>query len=108
MAIVLAQLSDIHLKSSTDPVASRVVQIAAAIASATVKPSLCVLVLSGDLAHSGTEAQFKAFALFLRKLRDELRKLDSQMKVETIMVPGNHDCDFSTAPQSRELVLAGL
>jgi hypothetical protein len=108
MTVVLVQLSDLHLRSSRDPIVGRSAQIAAAIASAAIDPSFCILAFSGDLAFSGTESQYVACEKFIATIQSELARRMPTAPIELVMIPGNHDCDFSSGLESRDIVRGAL
>jgi predicted phosphodiesterase/predicted ATPase len=56
-----------------------------------------ILICSGDLAHSGTEEEYKRIRRFFGKLQCELgEKVGGYIKL--LVVPGNHDMDFEGKP----------
>lgn len=103
----IAHLSDIHIADSLNPVLARAPQIASAVGSQLGGCNLVALVISGDVAYSGKHDQYQLAIPFFREIRDRLTN-DFSVKVEFIICPGNHDCDFSIDQEFRELALASI
>ena len=61
MRILMVQLSDIHLTEKNDEIKEKFIGIAKACLSLVKKDTIIVFVLSGDIAYSGTEEQYKIF-----------------------------------------------
>ena len=108
MSLLLAHLSDIHLRATSDLILGRGESIAKAIASVHADPAWCCLLLSGDLSHSGTKAQFSALKQFVDRICTTLRAHHPKMEIHVLAVPGNHDCNFTVPIQSRDLVRSQL
>lgn len=73
MKVLLVQLSDIHIESEDDPVLSRADAIASAIAGADYDSDVCLLAISGDLAHSGTADQYVICDVFVTGVVERLQ-----------------------------------
>jgi hypothetical protein len=105
--LAIAHLSDIHITDSLDPILARAQQIASAIGSQIGECKVVALVVSGDVAYSGKHDQYQLAIPFFREIRDRLSN-DFGLRVEFIICPGNHDCDFSIDQEFRELALARM
>jgi DNA repair exonuclease SbcCD nuclease subunit len=105
MQIALLHLSDFHISSSADPVLSRAEAIKGAFHQAAPNAEGCIVVISGDVAFSGTQAQYDLAFAFFESLREHLLGLPPVEKVEFVVVPGNHDCDFENESDIREFLL---
>jgi Calcineurin-like phosphoesterase len=105
MQILLIHLSDIHVKTGREGVLSRAAKIKDACHAVAPNASACVIVVSGDIAHSGLQEQYDAAYSFLTQLRDDLLALPSVESVEFVAVPGNHDCDFNNESDIRQYLL---
>lgn len=105
--LIVAHLTDIHIKGDLDPILSRATEIGAAIASHAFKAKSIVIVVSGDISYSGSSAQFAIAEIFLRNIESRLR-LDFEGEVKFVLVPGNHDCDFSDAQGVRNALLKSI
>lgn len=91
---VLVQLSDIHFKDNArNAVLTRTEAIVAAVGSCAFGPDKdLVIVLSGDLAFKGSEAEFGIAGAFLDDLRGRFEASGEYGQVQWVVVPGNHDC----------------
>jgi DNA repair exonuclease SbcCD nuclease subunit len=105
MQIALIHLSDIHIKSAVDPVLSRADSIRGALHKAAPNAKACLIVISGDVAFSGLAGQYDLAVDFLNDLRTELLRLPTITKIEFVVVPGNHDCDFMNESDIRQFLL---
>jgi hypothetical protein len=105
--LLLIQLSDIHIRTESDPVLSRVRRIIDAVRNLDYDLNACVVLLSGDVAYSGSEAEYLIAWGFVDQLKTELEAA-LQKKVHFVVVPGNHDCDLSGTPGLREVVLESV
>ena len=108
MATLIVQLSDIHCKGSSDSMFARLDSLARAIAFVAIDCSHCFLVICGDLAQAGLAHQYQAIGTGLKQVADLLRQHAPHLVVDTIAIPGNHDCDFSQPFETRDVVLQGL
>lgn len=110
MKLVILHLSDTHFRKSKgeNPVVSRVDKIAAAAASVAPDAECCFLAATGDISHSGKEAEYVVTATFLADLLDELRRRLPDSEWRFVSVPGNHDCNLSKSNKVRETILRNL
>jgi hypothetical protein len=108
MQILLVQLSDIHIRSSEDEVLARGEAIKLACHGFAPNASACIIVLSGDIAFSGSVQQYEAAHKFLIDLEERIRSLPSISDVSFIAVPGNHDCDFTAESDIRGFMLRDI
>jgi hypothetical protein len=103
--LALVQLSDIHLSPTTNSFASRIPQVAAALRSALIGVRHCIFVFTGDIAATGTSAEYEVaerlIGNLLRWVTDEL-KPDS---LYSVYIPGNHDCNFIQASELRDIII---
>lgn len=102
--LVIAHLTDIHIHGDLDPVLARSEQIGAAIASHVSSAEVLVVVITGDIAFSGTAEQYELALTFFRRIEERIAK-DFSGTIKFVVAPGNHDCDFSLAQDVRDLVL---
>ncbi len=111
---LLVQLSDIHVKSSSDPILRRADAIAAAVQDLDLSLSAAVIVVTGDVAFSGLEAQYDAAWDFLLKVCERLQKRlatgadDKTVPTSIVAIPGNHDCDHSILGKVRALLIDSI
>ena len=110
MKLLLIHLSDIHIINDDDAITKRYPQIVNAVKNLDYSLDLCVIVVTGDIAFSGTTEQY----LVAYELFEKLKQLLSQsltgapqhhpVPVNFVIVPGNHDCDFTASGTVREIV----
>lgn len=107
MRTLLLHLSDIHIKLANDPVLRRGKEIVRSIQDLDYSLDACVLVISGDVAWSGNSEQYGLGFDFLSELIADLeRDLPGAAPIIPVVIPGNHDCDFTGDLQVREMLLS--
>jgi predicted MPP superfamily phosphohydrolase len=94
MTITILHLSDIHIHNTTDVVLKRKDAIAAALIPKLRDASALVILLSGDIAQSGSIQEYLVAENFLSALIERISE-ESRVPISVFMAPGNHDCDFS-------------
>lgn len=105
MKLLIAHLSDIHLRSATDEVLFRAESIAKAIVSWSAEIHLCVLAVTGDVAHAGLKEQYELAEQLFNQIVDNIKKSKDTLEVLLVAVPGNHDCNFDIGGQLRQMAL---
>ncbi len=111
MKLLLVHLSDIHIRTGEESVLRRGEAIVSAIQNLDYEVESVLLVVSGDLAFSGSEEQYTAVWALLKEVAAGLQvKLsagrgDSPVPVNLIAIPGNHDCDFSHPSAARTALI---
>lgn len=106
MAVLFAQLGDIHFKTDRDVAVNRAPQIGAAIAAeVTADASAIVLAICGDAAYSGKETEFAVAERFFKAIEDVITQRCPSTRVTRIAIPGNHDCDFAGDQAARNGLL---
>ena len=107
MTIILLHLSDIHIRDSHDPILKKASAIAKCGYSTSATASHLYIVVSGDIANSGEAAQYALASQFLNDIKADLVR-ETHLPVSFVVVPGNHDCDFSKDSGTRNAVLQTL
>ncbi len=107
MTAVFLHLSDIHVRGAKDPILSRGNEIASAAYSSLPSASHVFILVSGDIAFSGTATEYEAAATFFKSIQAGLRSQTSA-PINFVMVPGNHDCDFQKSNALRALIVDTL
>jgi 3',5'-cyclic AMP phosphodiesterase CpdA len=108
MKLLIVHLSDIHLRGGENPVLAKFPPIVKALQNEEVALDGVVVVVSGDIAYSGSTAEYKIAAeqlVFLQKGLAEKTKVED---VRFVFVPGNHDCDFGKAGNERETIITAI
>lgn len=107
MSLTVIHFSDIHIKTADDVILKRVKELKTACVSSLPSNGDVILSISGDIAFSGSKQQFE----LAKKLIDEVTEYISEQKksrVYVAIVPGNHDCDFSTETSIRKTLIASV
>lgn len=104
----ILHLTDIHISEDiAETVLDRAKTIAQAFSSNLVCNDTVVILISGDIAYSGSTSEYKVASEFLKIIIDYLR--DTYMvSVNVLIVPGNHDCDFSKENSVREILISSI
>jgi len=104
MTVLILHLSDIHIRSSQDPILSKSQQIASSIFSLLPTATHVFIVVSGDVAFSGKTEQYELASVLFNKIKDEIKE-SASIPVTFIVAPGNHDCDFSLDSGTRKMLI---
>lgn len=102
--LTIAHFSDIHIHNELDPILARYDSIGAAIASTLASSEALVIIVTGDIAFSGGAGQYELALTFFKRIEQRIRR-DFSHPIKWVLVPGNHDCDFSQPQDLRNLVL---
>jgi len=108
MPIGILQLSDIHFRVGENPVRARVDEIRMAVQAIAHDVTDVLLVITGDVAYSGKQQEYEIATDFVEKVERGLRALASVNFMGTVMVPGNHDCDFDPQSSVRSLLTGSI
>jgi Calcineurin-like phosphoesterase len=100
--IAILHLSDMHIDSARHPLLNRAERIARAVSSTGHAISHILLVVTGDIAQSGTQAQYEASKVFFNKLATSLNQALPAVEIFYVFIPGNHDCDLTSASDVRQ------
>lgn len=104
MKLAILHLSDIHLHGSNDPILIRAKDIAKSTFIHARASDACLILITGDIAFSGTDDQYKLAKLFLDEIREAL-KIEGCPQVDVLMVPGNHDCKLVPENIARTIII---
>lgn len=104
---VVAHITDIHIRSDLDAILARPERIGAAIASHLRPEDSLVILLTGDIAYSGSAAQYELALTMFKRIEERIAQ-DFKGRISFVVCPGNHDCDFSGPQELRNLVLKKL
>lgn len=107
MAVLIAQIGDIHFEEHNDPAVARASNIGATIAAEVDRHvKTVVLAICGDAAYSGTKKQFTIATKFVEAIVKEIHTRCPGVTVIPSVIPGNHDCDFSGDQAARNGLLS--
>lgn len=104
MSVSVLHLSDIHLKHSDENFPKLADALASSIYEYTRESDSVIILVSGDIAFSGKESEYD---IARKLLSDTAKKISNEagIPVDFVLVPGNHDCDFSGENAIREIVI---
>jgi predicted MPP superfamily phosphohydrolase len=107
MILALLHLSDAHFRADrTLDVISLAKNVAAALQSADPLVDHCMFIVSGDIAYSGQTQEYRIAEQFFSQLASEIESKRDRLPV--VVVPGNHDCNFSQDTDIRRIVLESV
>jgi len=108
VSVLVAHLSDAHIKGNSDSLLSRTGNIASVIHS-ECSPSVKVIVLAftGDVIDRGGVAGLAAADQFFSQLIDRVSDLTGRTVV-LLLIPGNHDVVGPEDPSARDAIIKTL
>lgn len=92
--IGIIHLSDIHIHDEKDLILKKVEKIYNATKNKLRSMEKVVIMITGDIAFSGMQDQYFTGINFFESLKVKLEDYINS-NVEFLIVPGNHDCDFT-------------
>lgn len=101
MKFLIIQFSDIHFKDRDNAILKKEEKLFEAIRNSTLEYEEIFLLITGDTAYSGKANEYKIGVDFINGLKNRL-EIYSSKKVNSIVIPGNHDCDFSLDNKARQ------
>jgi hypothetical protein len=104
--IGILHLSDIHIAAESDAILKRPQLIAAAARATHGSVDTWVVACGGDVAQSGKSEEYDLAHEFFDTLAKELGT--PRQKLVTVLIPGNHDLDFSEEKQTRQILLTSV
>ena len=105
MNISILQLSDIHFKNKNNSVLNKTDKIFDAIKNEIDDSKYLFIIFTGDIAFSGRKNEYKEAKSFITELKTLIQDYNSELLIEFIFTPGNHDCDFSKKADVRNLII---
>lgn len=103
--IGILQLSDIHIGTPQDLILNRAEAIARSTNTLSHPVALWIILVSGDIARNGKEAEYQIAERFLNEVRRHVKSFHPTSEVEFVLIPGNHDCDFGLDVRARQMLL---
>ncbi|MDN4607177.1 STAND family AAA ATPase [Sporosarcina highlanderae] len=94
MEIGFIHLSDIHLRETGNYINKKLGKLQDAVLSDLYGLERIFLIVSGDIAYSGNHKEFEVGFDILSELIAILEE-KTKLMLNVIIIPGNHDCDFS-------------
>lgn len=107
MKVALLQLSDIHIKSENDFIIKHQEDFYRSCKALINECTKLIVVITGDIAFSGNEEEYAVAYNWLKQCESSWKREASFLNsVEYIVVPGNHDCDFSKQTDVRKMLIS--
>lgn len=98
MIISILHLSDIHFSSKTNSILQKKKQITRVLQSISSEVAHVFVVISGDITFSGKKTEYDEATKFLNNIKNSIEN-NLNTKINYIIVPGNHDCNYETNQQ---------
>ena len=114
MSILIIHLSDLHISEKENTILSRGQAISDSVKNIDYNIEVVFITITGDITYSGSQEQYLLALEFFDSLKSSISSSissskDTALPVHFIIVPGNHDCDFSaTAVAYREQMVRGI
>lgn len=109
MKLAIIQFSDLHIKSAgtySDDFATR---IAFACKEITNTCDKVAVVITGDIVDKGNINNYSIAENFLTKLKEQISRENETIKsFDYVIVPGNHDLDFSKPYKLRDRIVSPI
>lgn len=105
MEIAILHLTDLHFKKGRNFLDNKPKKIHDAIKSELNGVEKIYITITGDIIQKGNIDGFLPFNSFLTNLKNYLDEITESM---IILLPGNHDCDFSKENQARKTILKNV
>lgn len=103
--LAVVHISDIHVKNSSDASLKKAPIIASACFSDARDADACLIALTGDVAFSGSDDQYKLVKKHLIEPLVSAIKNETGKPVYISIVPGNHDCVLIPKNTVRETLI---
>ncbi len=109
MKVAIIQLSDIHIKSKNDFILQHVDEFVRSCKHIINECFKLVFVITGDIANQGSKEEYDLAYDWLKSCETGWKKealcLNS---IDYVIVPGNHDCDFSSSVKVRKIIIDSI
>ena len=106
--MIILHISDIHIKTGDEDILNQSEAIASCTYEYLPYIQYVFIVISGDISFSGQTDQFEYAAMFLGDIKNKIIEENNDVKVEFIITPGNHDCDFTEDSETRKIVIDSI
>ena len=94
MKLLILHLSDIHFKENRNYSDDNINALISVLRPSMIEIENVLIIVSGDLAFSGTKLQYISMRKFLTRIKNCINKTYHIDKIEFAIVPGNHDVDY--------------
>ena len=109
MKALIVHVSDVHLREGhKNPSIPKFSFIAPALQNEEFEIDKVIVVVSGDVAFGGAAEEYNLAKQCLETLGSDLQTRLKVGEVRFVLVPGNHDCDFSDNDSVRDLTIDAI
>lgn len=105
MKLAIVQMSDLHITSENDYIVKSSITLARASAQILNECDKAVFVVTGDIVDKGNVSNYQWAKKMFKDFQDEIEKEAKIANWDYIIVPGNHDLDFSMDVPFRNMVI---
>ncbi len=107
MNIGILHLTDIHFSETTN-LGGKTLALANVLSNDLYDVEKIFIVISGDIANTGARNEYSKAKLFIAALEKIFLDKHPNKSIRYVMVPGNHDCDFSLDSDLRKTVISNI
>ena len=107
MKIGIFHLTDMHFLENTK-MPNKIISISKVIVNEFRDIKIAFLVISGDIANTGKEVEYASAKSFINLTISFIKKSNKDISIKVILVPGNHDCNFSLEKDIRKILLGNV
>ena len=105
MKTLVLHISDIHIKNQKNTASDRLKLVPQAVRNGEVDVTSVIVIVSGDVAYSGTEAEYAIAKVDWETLVGSLKGEFPNASISFLATPGNHDCVLKGGDQSVRKIL---
>lgn len=107
MNTAILHLSDLHISSEDDFLVANCEIISNGIRYYINECNRCVIVITGDIVDKGQIKSYEIAKKFCDSLSKQLSR-EKDISIDFVIVPGNHDIDFSLPQKLRNMAIENL
>ncbi|MBU0966554.1 MAG: metallophosphoesterase [Proteobacteria bacterium] len=101
MEIGILHLTDMHISEQTN-LDNKITSLCKAISYDFANIDTSYLVISGDIANTGKKEEYEKAKNIINRIQTYVFEQHQRLEIKIILVPGNHDCDFTFDSQIRK------
>jgi len=99
MKVQSIHLSDLHFRRDGNQIYQKSEKLYEAVRNLSQDADLNFILVTGDIASSGKQEEYQNAGDFISKIKIKIEQYTNK-KVNVVIIPGNHDCDFDTKKES--------
>ena len=104
----IIHLTDIHFSEEKNWLDDKISNIITAILQDFQDTNNIYFIVTGDIANKGKAAEYLIAESFLNKLKTSAERFLKDKIFKFVIIPGNHDCNFTYDNQSRRNDINGM